>query len=134
MLDKDKLFNKILNEDRLMECPPETKTKFECKCYKPNINGDMVLVKTINTTYRQPFNEHAHRVSCKYPLDGVEFISGPFCGEIFYTTAYNALYCQGCRILAKKRKASWKKPQKSDNKEQQIKRNPKLPIFKYGKI
>tara|TARA_Y100000310_G_scaffold80345_3_gene77006 strand:+ start:2553 stop:2969 length:417 start_codon:yes stop_codon:yes gene_type:complete len=112
------------------------KTIYEVKCYRPNIDGTLTLVKIINPTFRKMITGKLHQLMCKFPIDG-DFENGPFCEEIFYSTVSTALYCQECRVLAKKHSLEMSKIRIKERKKQQrqketkqINRNPKLPINK----
>ena len=119
--------------------PQQYKTRFEVKCYKPNIDGKLVLTKIIDTTFRGSMNEQEYTCVCKYPIDGDDFKKGPFCEEVFITIAKNALYCPECRMLNRERQLKISSIKKKEKRREQrrkqpenklINRNPKLPINK----
>ena len=120
--------------------PHKSKTRFEVKCYRPNINGELVLTKIIDTTFRQPLFGEERTCICKYPIDGEDFKNGPFCEEAFTTISGNALYCSECRILNKKRQLKMSKirikekrknrPENKQTNRNPFNRYPKMPINK----
>ena len=112
------------------------KTRFEVKCYKPNIDGKLVLTKIINTTFREPVYRQEYVRICKYPTDGESFKRGPFCEEAFTTITGNALYCLVCRELNRRRQLKMSKIRMKEKRKGKpinknpFNRHPKLPINK----
>ena len=124
---------KLLYGSTKVTYPHKYKTRFEVKCYKPNIDGKLVLTKTIDTTFREPVYRQEYVRLCKYPIDG-DFKNGPFCDEAFTTITGNAMYCPECRTLNRKRQSKMSKVRvKEKNKlinRNPFNRRPRLPINK----
>lgn len=122
---------KLLYGSTKVTYPHEYKTRFEVKCYRPNINGELVLTKTIDTTFREPVYRQEYMRICKYPIDG-DFKNGPFCEEVFTTITGNALYCAECRTLNRKRQSKLSKIRVKNKliNRNPFNRHPKMPTDK----
>ena len=111
----------------------KNKTRHEVRCYRPNIDGTLTLVKTINPEFREIGYSTHNQFVCKFPING-DYDNGPFCDEVFYSTSKNAVYCPECRKLQRKLTTEQsKKRQKENNKKpknSEINRNPRLPVNK----